>query len=189
MRPGHTRSRRELSDFHVASVRFKQTPRQRSRSERLMMFQCFTCGFQTRDAGDFIGGQSNGRHAWMMFICPQCSSANPKVAEVGWEDDAPWPHPTWWMEITNHGVYVVYEREGAQCSAPIHPKHQHYAQVEATHREAAAIGRTRSKAFHAEIEMFKTTRGRNPDRAEMDDMRQRHLIGPYDPRSRLEIPA
>ena len=87
-------------------------------------YMCFECGFETADRGIFMDTHGDGDHDWTVFICPQCSHLNPRVAEAA-PARAPWKPPDWHIDETDHGLCVrVRGTNGCSYSSEMHPLHQ-----------------------------------------------------------------
>lgn len=136
-----------------------------------MAHQCYKCGFQTNNVGDFMGTQGNGHHYWTMFICPQCSNGNPPVAEVPYEGETerpPFKLSDWILRESSEGIRVVVKENGCTVSNMMHPQHPLMDQP-ATLLDPSYVGmsirdmghrlklkgKARSRKFHTECEDFK----------------------------------
>ena len=162
----------------------------------MSLYRCYSCGFETKDKTVFLSTSGNGERHWIIFICPQCSMTEPPVAEVDQDIQAPWPYPEWKLVETNDGLCVqTTTKRGCRVTTPINSDHP-ILQAPATllrrglegllldhHRRLAEDGRTRSAAFKADCEAIQEQcETKEYPRAQIDEARERHKLGPHDAR-------
>jgi len=161
-----------------------------------MTHRCYHCGFETKNVGDFLGAQGDGHHHWVMFICPQCSTSNPPVAEV--DRDAVYKLNAWKLLECDDGLRVKAPGKKGGCSiVPMHPRHPLYnapasllrPELEGTLRDhsrrISIYGRANTKRFHDELKEWGEAhpQGSKKDRiAHTDESRERNQVGPHAPR-------
>ena len=166
-----------------------------------MTHQCYKCGFQTNNVGDFMGTQNTSDHYWTMFICPQCSTSNPPVAEVPYEGDRVQPNfkmNGWLVQESADGMRAVVPGSKGGCTIGyMHPRHplmdapaaildpSYTGTIRDHGKRLKAAGDANAKRFHAECQDWEQNnpRGSKKDRiAFVDESRERNQVGPHAPR-------
>lgn len=164
-------------------------------------YQCFSCGFQSSDKGIFISSNGDGTFHWLMLICPQCSVANPPIAELGMTGRVAYKEPNWVIDESNYGIYVrVLHEKGGSSAAPMITEHQlwnviykegkTYGQYHAFLVERGAL---RSEAFKTQMETLQKARVDEKWTMEryleqMDLARKECLVGDYDTKVTTQPP-
>ena len=163
-----------------------------------MTFMCYLCAFQTKDRADFLDNQGDGRHYWLVMICPQCSVTNPPVAEATY-GVSPYKLSNVVLEETNHGVYVtVVKANGGSDSNPIHAKHLllNHTYKGMTLRDYDAMlkarGTERSSNFRKEVSVLLAQKAAGEITldvyaAEMDTARAKNFVGDYDTKVKFHL--
>lgn len=166
-------------------------------------YRCYHCGFETKDRGMFLGNQGDGHFHWVMFICPQCATANPPVAEV--DRDAAYKLNAWELVEADDGlrVFAPGKKGGGSCS-PIHPQHPLLdasasllsPELEGTLRDHSkrlkAAGDANKARFNLECQDWEryNPKGSKKDRiAFVDRSREQNQVGPHSPRKEHNGPA
>jgi hypothetical protein len=182
-------------------------------------YRCYSCGFETTDRGLFLGSQGNGDTYWTEFICPQCSHGPPPVAEVDSDPHcrARYKYPKWVVMETNDGLYVkAYTPKGGSSASAMVSDHPLYnapasllrdgltGSMADHHRWLCGRGKARSEAFKADADRIHAeyddklpksfaARRDHPltkeKTAEINEARERHLVGPHDDRVEHDGPT
>jgi hypothetical protein len=133
----------------------------------------------------------------MMFICPQCSSVDPPVAEVSSSFGCrpAYKNPRWAVLETNQGLCVkAYGEKGGAVITPMLATHQ-LAKAPANilrpglegtmwnhHTWLVERGNARSKAFKLDCDAIPEGTPHDERMAIMDRSREQLRVGPHDDR-------